>query len=81
MKYKLRRHGFHCITADGLFTVWNENRSGHEFRWYVNHRSFDETLMLGGFPTKGEAVKWLKQQYEERPDYLFSDFPSDRNSQ
>lgn len=47
-------------TADGLFEVWQS--PGFERHWYVNlstEDDGDETLYLGGFRTKYDAVHWL----------------------
>lgn len=76
-RYRLIREGKgRYTTADEIFTVWyahDDYMTGSEGTWYVNHRKFDETLYLGGFRYKADAVKWLKQQYADKPDYLFGE--------
>jgi len=53
-------------TPDGLFHIWQSNQPGYENRWNINHVDFDEAV-TSGFPTKLEAVKWLKKTYIKRP--------------
>jgi hypothetical protein len=50
-------------TEDGIFEVWKELDCNVEYgcptRWFVNHKSYDETLYTSGFRKKQDAVEWL----------------------
>lgn len=47
-------------TPDGDWSVWQEPHPPR--RWYVNQEGMDETEIADGFPTKRQAVIWLKER-------------------
>lgn len=65
---KLKRNDGEYITTDGMFRVWQSPE--FERGWYVNltdEKEDVETLYLGGFRTKWQAVEWLAMN---ATDYL-----------
>lgn len=55
-------------SIDGIWSVWysdSVDSCRREQVWYVNHKDYDETMVLGGFRTKWLAVQWLKETLTE----------------
>lgn len=75
MNAKLKRiSAGHYKTTDGIFSICKQ-QNGYDYNqnWFILHVSFDEAV-ADEFPTKHDAVRWLKRQYELKEDWLFKEF-------